>query len=70
MSPTVEKPTNRIFNIRFKDGSNQAVIADTICKPRPNDSFYRLKRDGELVAEYDGADVSGWCVLQDEFVTP
>ena len=60
MAPTVEEPTVRTYYIRFQDGSEAAVVAETLCKPDSTNFTYRLKRAGNLVGEYQQAVVTGW----------
>ena len=58
----VENEQLRLFKIRFKDGSEVRVNANTMCRPKDANPFYTFKVGGETVAEFHGADVSGWLV--------
>ena len=62
MAPCVETPPRRRFTLRFKDGSSKTIRADKITRPIARTPYYTLKRDDEVVAEYSGEDVSGWCL--------
>ena len=59
MSP-VENEQLRQFKIRFKDGSEITIHANTLCRPEGANRFYTFKIGGETVAEYHSDDVSGW----------
>ena len=63
MSPTIEKPSRRVFNVRLKSETVE-VVADTICEPNGGDSpsHYVLKREGEIVGKFWRDDVSGWWI--------
>lgn len=52
----------RRYYIRFTDGQEQPVKADSIHKPDGSHRSYRLERDGQVVAEYLSNVVTGWRV--------
>ena len=64
MSPTVENPVERTYYIQLKDGSEVCVRASTLCRPDETNSKYRLKKDGEIVAEYASLQVVGWRLVE------
>ena len=62
MSPTVEEPEVRWYNLKIKGGDVVSIKADVICKPGIDSPFYRLKRDDRLVAEIQKDEVAGWWI--------
>lgn len=62
MSPTVEQPETRIYCLQMKDGAVVRVRAATICRPSLDDPWYGLKREGQLVGEFNSTAVSGWWI--------
>ena len=62
MSPTVEEPKRRWYQLRFKDGATLEVRADVICKPSKDRNTYQLKHEDQLVGEFSAEDISGWWV--------
>ena len=63
MSPTVEEKPERIYCIRLKSADAEIrVSAGTICKPSEGDNTYRLKREGNVVGEFEADEVIGWWV--------
>ena len=66
MTPTVEKPKKRVYHLKFDDGAEVEVHADILCEPGENNPKLRLKRDGEIVAEYEKAKVIGWRISESD----
>ena len=62
MSPTMEEPPARIFVVHLIDGTKAEVSATTICKPNDESDAYRLKREGQIVAEFPKEDVRSWWI--------
>lgn len=66
MTPTVEEPKLRRYYILLKSREEEIVVkAEILCRPDGNSNFYRLKQDGQVVAEFLGNDVISWRVEQD-----
>ena len=57
MAPTTEKL--RKFRVLRKDGTEMAFIADTICQLNEHATYFRFKRDGNIVGEIQG-EVDAW----------
>ena len=57
MVPTTEHP--RIFYVLRKNGSKLAFNADTICDVNGHGTYFRFKRDGEIIGEVQG-DMHAW----------
>ena len=69
IAQTIKTPEHRQCRIRFTDGSDTKVFAETISKPSKSVAsteceFYVFENDGVVVAEYRESDVSGWQVIQ------
>ncbi len=60
MSPTVETPQERWYHFRLKDGSMIVVRASILCRPDDASKKYQLKREGEIVGEFEADAVDGW----------
>ena len=65
MSPTVEQPRERWYHLKLKDGEIVIVRAERICKPDETDQTYRLKREGQLVGEFQADEVAAWWVAEE-----
>ena len=63
MTPTIDQ---RVYQVRFKDGSVIEVAADVVCEPPADQSsnFYVFKKAGVEVAKYRSTEVSGWKVKE------
>ena len=60
MTPTVEEIPIRIYIVRFRDGSTAEIRANVICLPCEERETYRFKLNGQIVGEYEKAEVKGW----------
>lgn len=57
MTPTMEH--RRIFRLLRKDGEELCFCADTICDVNGYGTYFRFKRDGEVIGEAQG-DMHAW----------
>ena len=57
MVPTTEH--SRIFHVLRKDGRKLTFYADTICDVNGHGTYFRFKRDGEIIGEAQG-DMRAW----------
>jgi len=57
MSPTVEEV--RKFHVLRNDSTYMVYSADTICQLNDDASYFRFKRDGQIVGEIQGK-VDAW----------
>ena len=69
IAQTIKTPEQRQYRIRFTDGSDTKVFAETISKPSRSVAateckFYVFESEGVVVAEYRESDVSGWQVIE------
>ena len=60
MAPTVEEHPRRQFAINLKSGETGHVWADRICRPSAGEPIYKLKRDSDIVGEFQAEHVIGW----------
>ncbi|MDE0053443.1 MAG: hypothetical protein OXT64_04200 [Gammaproteobacteria bacterium] len=58
MNPVVKKEPCRLFKLRV--GENTIMSPDTICEPRKDNAYYKLEREGDVVARFKADTVSGW----------
>ena len=59
MDTTTE--TSRIFRVLRVDGQEFSFVANTICDVNRHGTFFRFKRDGDVIGEIQG-DMHAWWV--------
>lgn len=66
MTPTVEEPKPRHYFFLLENMSEEiAVKAEILCRPKKDNKFYQLKREGQVVAEFSKDEVISWRVADD-----
>jgi len=60
MSPTIEKPKHRCYNVRFSGGDTVDFMAETVCEPTEESPYYVFKKSGNVVAKFKESVVDGW----------
>ena len=62
---------DRIYLVRFQNGTNTTIRATEICEPTeptPENRYpkYRFKNGEELVAEFNPNEIVGWQIIPDD----